>query len=413
MSSCPPLAPSTTSGIADVLRSVDCVSAEAAAGAFGRLFGPDGRLGTALTLLLTLYIALLAVNLLTGRSRIGLSMLTPRMMMLGLVLTFATSWIAYQSVVWTLLTGAPDQIASIVTSQPGSATAAFASRLDTLFAAVAEAAEVANTPAPVSQATGITPAPPQAAGWTAGDVLWMAALLLLLGTVGVLLVARIALAALLAIGPVFIVFALFRGTHGLFVGWLKGAVMFALVPLFTVLIGGAALALLAPIVAELAGGAITMRAAVTMFLGASVYVALMILVLKVSSTTVAGWRIGRGREAESTGGRGAAGRDAAGASSHSSTPASPAGDERSAPSASPLVSDRVRAIVGSSHVAANDAGPLAGADRRTPLLAASVRGHAAEPASARAHLQDRRVQGVGTRFRSPAPPKKPTGKPVP
>jgi type IV secretion system protein VirB6 len=212
---------------------------------------------------------------------------------------------------------------------------------------------------------------------------------------------------------VFIVFALFRGTHGLFVGWLKGAVMFALVPLFTVLIGGAALALLAPIVAELAGGAITMRAAVTMFLGASVYVALMILVLKVSSTTVAGWRIGRGREAESTGGRGAAGRDAAGASSHSSTAASPAGDERSAPSASPLVSDRVRAIVGSSHVAANDAGPLAGADRRTPLLAASVRGHAAEPASARAHLQDRRVQGVGTRFRSPAPPKKPTGKPVP
>ena len=293
MSGCPALKVDDTSGIAQALKVVDCVSGNAAATAFGRLFGPGGSLGTALTLLLTLYIALMAINLLTGRSRIGLNMLTPRMLVLGLVLTFATSWMAYQSVVWTLLTGAPDQIASIVTGQSGSATSVFASQLDSLFAAVASAAETANTPAAVSPVTGITPAPPQAAGWTAGDVLWMAGLLLLLGTVGVLLVARIALAALLAVGPVFIVLALFRGSHGLFVGWLKGAVMFAVVPLFTVLIGGAALALLAPIVVDLNNGTITMRAAVTMFLGASVYVALMVMVLKVSGTIVAGWRIGR------------------------------------------------------------------------------------------------------------------------
>ena len=44
------------------------------------------------------------------------------MMTLGLVLTFATSWIAYQSVVWNLATGAPDQVASILTGSRGPAT---------------------------------------------------------------------------------------------------------------------------------------------------------------------------------------------------------------------------------------------------------------------------------------------------
>ena len=34
---------------------------------------------------------------------------------LGLVLTFATSWIAYSQVVWNLATGAPDEIAAVRT----------------------------------------------------------------------------------------------------------------------------------------------------------------------------------------------------------------------------------------------------------------------------------------------------------
>ena len=49
---------------------------------------------------------------------------------------------------------------------------------------------------------------------------------------------KIALAILLAVGPVFVVLALFKGTRGLFAGWLKALVMLALTPLFAVL-GGA------------------------------------------------------------------------------------------------------------------------------------------------------------------------------
>lgn len=396
MSACPPIGTAEGAGIADALRSVDCVSSSAAQTAFGRLFGGGGGLGTALTLLLTLYIGLFAIGLLTGRSRLGLNMLTPRMLVLGLVLTFATSWMAYQSVVWNLLTGAPDEIASVITGEQGSATAAFAHRLDTVFTAVGNAAEAANRPLPVSAVNGITPAPPQAHGWTAGDVLWMAALLLLLGTVGVLLVSRIALAALLAVGPVFIVLALFRGSHGLFVGWLKGAVMFALVPLFTVLIGGAALAMLTPIVADLDGGEVSMRAAVTMFLGACVYAALMAIVLKVSAAMVAGWRIGTDpRELSEQ-----RASDAA-AAVPATLPAAASADAAATggvPGRQPA-SERVRAIVEATRVSANDRSEPGFTDHRPRAAVSSLRMTGNDDAPRIAMASDRRVDGVRGRFR--------------
>jgi type IV secretion system protein VirB6 len=66
------------------------------------------------------------------------------MMTLGLVLTFATSWVAYQGVVWNLAIGAPDQIAGVLMGTKGSATQIFADRIDLIFAAVAEVADAAG-----------------------------------------------------------------------------------------------------------------------------------------------------------------------------------------------------------------------------------------------------------------------------
>jgi type IV secretion system protein VirB6 len=281
-----------SAGISAALRSVDCRTGEATAYAFGRLFGADGRLLTALTLLLTIYVALFAIGLLTGRTRIGVAALTPRMLTLGLVLTFATSWAAYQNVVWTLATGAPDQVATLVAGTHGSATTAFADRLDRLFAAVADAAQAAAKPAPTTE-TGITPATTLVGGFSASTVLWLSALLLLLGTVGVLVTSKIALAAMLALGPVFIVLSLFKGTRGLFEGWLKGVVLFACVPLFAVLIGGGAVVAMEPIVSGIAGegGQPSSRAVAVLFLGSSVYCALLVMAIKTATTLVSGWRL--------------------------------------------------------------------------------------------------------------------------
>jgi len=346
VSSCPTFGDGGPSGIAEALRVVDCMSGEAASFAFGRLFGSDALLGQALTAALTLYIAFYAIGLLTGRTSLSVSALTPRMMTLGIALTFATSWVAYQSVIWNLLVGAPDQIASLLIGTSGSATSLFADRLDKIFAVVAQAAAATEAAAFGKPDTGSLASGP--------DLLWLSALLLLLGTVGVLLVARIALAAMLALGPIFIICGLFEGSRGLFEGWLKAAVLFAITPLLAVLIGGATIAMLSPMLDSLAaaGGQVPLRLTTTLFLAAAVYCALMALCLKIAGTMVAGWRLpfsaGRDRKSESTH-----------SSTQSSTEAALA-QEAPAPRASDR-DPRVNAII-----SAANAGGAASYDRPAP-----------------------------------------------
>jgi type IV secretion system protein VirB6 len=293
MNQCASFGADGPSGVADALGKVDCLASDATAVSFGRLFGAHGSFQTALTIILTLYVALLAFNLLTGRSALKVSVLTPRMMTLGLVLTFATSWIAYQSVVWNLATGAPDEIASVLVGTRGSATTIFAQQLDGVFNAITDAA-TAVTPAAAAPATpGVPVAVPTLA--SPANILSIAGLILLLGTVGVLVVCRLALAALLIIGPVFIVLALFDGTRGLFEGWLKSVAMFALVPLLTVVMGSGALVAINPMVAGLGagGGPIELKSAVSILVASIIYVALMLVVFKVAGTLTKGWRMGR------------------------------------------------------------------------------------------------------------------------
>ena len=151
-----------------------------------------------------------------------MSSLTPRIVTLGLVLTFATSWIAYQSVVWNLAVGAPDYIAGILTETSGSAMQHFAGKIDAVLAALDRASGNGTAPSSTFSPLGL---------------MWLGGILLLLGTVGVLATAKIALAALIAVGPVFVTFALFPATRGLFSGWVKGVVLLSLAPLFAVLCG--------------------------------------------------------------------------------------------------------------------------------------------------------------------------------
>ncbi|MFA7595107.1 MAG: type IV secretion system protein [Novosphingobium sp.] len=366
-------------GVAAALRGVDCVAGEMTQTAFGRLFGSGGALVPALTILLTLYVAFFAISLLTGRSRLGVSALTPRMMTLGLVLTFATSWVAYQSVVWNLATGAPDQIASIIAGSQGSATTLFADKIDIVFAAIAEATEGQ------AEASAGTFSPP--------NLLWLGAMLFLLGTVGVLVTSRIALAVLIAVGPAFVILALFQGTRGLFVGWLRAVAMLALAPLFAVLAGSLMLELAVPVIASLVDldGKINPRAAMAFFLVGAVHVALMVLVMRTAGTMVAGWRI--------FGLAGKASDDGRTEARPASAPARPAA-LAPAPAASSPAAATARSIAISGVPAsapANDAGP--GGIRRE--IRFDSRGIGEAPVSAASSSSPSRARGVGSRFRAP------------
>ena len=274
---CAQIASQAGSGVAAALRAVDCTAGQVTSEAFGRLFAPGGSMATVLTILLTLYIAIFGLQLLTGRSSLGVRALTPRMITIGLVLTFATSWVAYQSVVWNLVVGGPNQLAGILTGVDGSATDVFAQKIDVVFLAIQEASQGQDDISAFS--------PP--------GMMWMGAMLFMLGTLGLLVTAKIALAILLALGPVFVVMALFNGTRGLFAGWLKGVVMLALAPLFAVLGGTIMLELAVPILSRLVAtpGEINAQAAMGFFMIGAVHVALMVLVLKTTATMVGGWTV--------------------------------------------------------------------------------------------------------------------------
>jgi type IV secretion system protein VirB6 len=388
MSVCTPLTENASAGVAPALRAVDCLANETTASAFGRLFGSDGALLPALTVILTLYIAFFAISLLTGRSRIGISALTPRMMTLGLALTFATSWVAYQGFVWNLAIGAPDEIASVLMGTKGSATQVFADRIDMIFAVIAEVGQ-----ASAGSAEGAAQTMGQGS-FSPGNLMWLAALLLLLGTVGVLVTARIALAVLLALGPVFVIFAIFPGTRGLTAGWLRGVVLTAVTPLFVVLGGGIMLELMVPVVASLNGlNGVDGRAALALFTIAAVHVALMAMVLKVCGSLVGGWQV-----------FGLTGRDSDSAAPpvQSNAPSASSVETR-APAAAPAAAPSRRlpaatfAAAGSVHEAArtHDAPTVRAANGSRTVI--HNQAGAAQPLPPR---QGSRARGIGSRFHS-------------
>lgn len=381
MNECAPFGAEGPAGVADALQKVDCLANDATAVSFGRLFGAHGSFTTALTIILTLYIALMAFNLLTGRSALRVSVLTPRMMTLGLVLTFATSWIAYQSVVWNLATGAPDEIASVLVGSKGSATSLFAQQLDGFFTAISNAASNVQQSASGAAANPAAIAAPSSMT-SPSNILSIGALLMLLGTVGVLVVCRLALAALLILGPVFIVLALFEGTRGLFEGWLKSVAMFALVPLLTVVMGSGALAAIAPMVAGLdqAGTDIPLKTAVSILVASIIYLSLMLLVFKLAANLTRGWRMSRAQAfAQSNFGSAFGG-------GHQQQPALTSAPLATQP-ASAVASDRVRSTVASletmsaSHRLAPPAVAQLAALAPAPQLAL------AGPSDARGHLR--------------------------
>ena len=228
--------------------------------------------------------------------------------------------------------------------------------------------------------------------------MWLGAMLLLLGTVGVLVTARIALAVLLAVGPVFVVMGLFPQTRGLTAGWARSLVLTALVPLFVVAGGSMMLELAVPVVSALDGTVdggppgVNARAAMALFLVASVHCALMAMLLRVAGTTVAGWTVfglgnarGTGSESQALAASAAAGgmvfaQQAAGAPG--ATTSQPRG-----------------AIHVPMPTIADTGSPTTSSTRTTTTMINTAAG--APPSGLSSAMPRSRAQGIGSRFAAP------------
>ena len=289
---CPPIQAGAEASLSQTLVALDCQVNGVVEGGYGRLFGAGGAFNGVLTGVLTIYVLLIGYGLITGRLRLSLPAMTPKIACLALVLTFATAWPAYQAVVYGLLTRGPDQIASAFMGARSGAADAFAHRLDHLFDALVR----------MGQAVSAAGDPNAENVKLASKLVWTSAIATVLSTVGLLVISRIVLAILLALGPVFVVLALFGPTRGLFEGWLKTSVAFALAPMLVVLGGSGLVAVLEPLSAAILrdplGAVHDPRGVVGLFVVAMVYAALLPTLAWVAVSLTRGWRFG-GSRAES------------------------------------------------------------------------------------------------------------------
>lgn len=368
-------------GVAAALTAVDCIASQVSEQAFNRLFGEEGQLAIVLTVLLTMYVAFFGISLMIGRSNLSVRTLIPKMMTVGLVLTFVTSFVAYQSFFYNIFVLGPDWLAGVLTDSDGEATATFATKLDIVFLAVQQAS--------TGQENISLFSPP--------GMMWAGAMLLLLGTVGLLVTARIGLALLLAIGPIFVVLALFNGTRGLFVGWLKGLVMLAIAPLFAVVGGSIMLEMAVPILAALVAvpGQIDQQAAMAFFVVGFVHVLLMLMVLKVATSMVGGWTVFGLATPNISDDRGI---DTARMAPAVVVAAMPDRASQIAPAAAVAAGQRRIDVQVPAAMAANDTGPAnnTGGGRETRIYTATAGNGAVTSVGPAAS----RTRGIGNRFRS-------------
>lgn len=310
----------------DALNSVDCLIGGQIEGSYAALLAPGGAFSTALTIGLTIYVAIIGYRLILGQAGLTLGELVPHFVKIGLIIALVTNWPAYQALVFDVLFHGPEQLADVITGQAAGATHGgildavqnlfnrltdFAGNAWTQHApASASALPIAPiTPPPVTPGV-VAPAPvlpaaaPGALPFALGAaqfvaaLLWLSAGVMLAASVGVLLVVRIILALLLLFGPVFVAFALFSATRGLFEGWLRTAVKFALVPLFTLPLTAVMVLLAGPLAAELGDAPIlTVRDGPVLPIALIIFVfaAVIVQAARLGGGIAGGIRLPRGR----------------------------------------------------------------------------------------------------------------------
>ena len=303
----------------DVLATADCLIATQVEQGYAALLAPGGTFVTALTIGLTIYVAVIGYRLVLGLSGLTLGELVPHFIKIGVILALATSWASYQTIVFDLLFHGPQEVANVIVRQAAGTGAAGQSdvlmALQSVFDRMTDgAADAWATIVPPS----VVPAAPVAAPVLGAPVaaapivarlpfalgapqfvaalLWFSALVLMAASVGVLLVVRIVLALLLLLGPLFVALALFRSTRGLFEGWLRVTVKFALVPLFALPLIAVTVSLLAPISATLGDvpvAGVRDSPALLILLVVLVFAAVMVQAARLGGGIAAGIRLPR------------------------------------------------------------------------------------------------------------------------
>jgi type IV secretion system protein VirB6 len=292
---CP--APQSKEMVTAVLGTVDCHIREMVHHSYMELVGPNTWFAQALTAILTIYIALVGYQLILGRGGLRLTELPMSALKIGLVFAFLTSWAAYQTVVFNLLFDGPSQLLETLlrpmAAQGGGFNGNVMGGVQGAFNTMSAAAEayggMANPAANILQGGPML----------GSGLLWMTSIAMLLTTLGLIVAAKIVLAFLLAIGPVFVGLALFNVTRGLFDGWLRATLSFSLIPMAVSVFGAVMMLILQPFLAMLKklahpmnGGPpeFDMSVVITIGLIVAVFVIVMMMAMGAVTSIARGFR---------------------------------------------------------------------------------------------------------------------------
>lgn len=314
MASCVALNPAAGSA-ETMVNAVDCYIQSTVQAGYANLLGEGSVFSVALTIALTIYVAIIGYRLILGRSTLSVSEMMPRMIMIGAVLALTSNWATYQVLVYDVLTDGPQEIVRAINPNDGDvrgiteridvlsgrmvdladAWTEFEARPEQMLPTDATALKTAALPVTANNITAFV-APKDSLG---PNMLLFSALFLLLASAGVLVVAKIVLGLLLLLGPLFAVLSLFASTRGLALGWGRAAVMMSLVPIMTLITSAGAVAALEPILTQMyvsAGrGDFSLRAALTILVIVLIMVAVVVQLFRIGRTIVSGWTLSFGQ----------------------------------------------------------------------------------------------------------------------
>jgi type IV secretion system protein VirB6 len=205
--------------ISSIANYFDCQAQILGSGAWQALGMPGSTLALALTGFLTIFIALFGYRLLLGSS-FTIREMTLAFVKIGAVFSLATSWPAYRTIVYDLITDGPAQMVAELGPSAGllGSDGTLLQHLDMVDQALAQLAilGIGNT-IPIDRA-GVPPPP---FGGFDAFALGGSRILFELSALGGLATVRIVAGLMLALGPFFIAFLMFDATRSLFEGWLR------------------------------------------------------------------------------------------------------------------------------------------------------------------------------------------------
>jgi type IV secretion system protein VirB6 len=226
MDICPAI-PTSAGFISSTTGYIDCQAQLLGSGAWTALAAPGSTVTVVLTGFLTIFIGLIGYNLLLGQSltvRSG----TLAFVKIGAIFALATSWPAYRTVIYDLVTDGPSQLVAEIGPEAGvvGSDGTLVQRLDLVDHALTQLAILGPGSPPANANAQVAPEP---FGGFDAFALGGSKILFELAAVAGLGIVRIITGLMLSLGPFFIAFLMFENTRSLFEGWVR-------------VLGGAALA---------------------------------------------------------------------------------------------------------------------------------------------------------------------------